>query len=82
LQKQTLNPSCNDKVAGLQTPLLMAAAADPSVDMADRTEVETDGGGSCSEALNGEKPKAYEEFMEQIIKKGRADAIHLPMLPY
>src|SRR5271155_5357409 len=27
------------------------------------------------EALNGEKPKTYEEFMEQIIKKGRADGI-------
>jgi hypothetical protein len=34
------------------------------------------------EALNGEKPKTYEEFMEQIIKKGRADGIQLPMLPY
>ena len=34
------------------------------------------------EVLNGEKPKTYEEFMEQIIKKGRADGIQLPMLPY
>ena len=34
------------------------------------------------DALNGEKPKTYEEFMEQIIKKGRADGIQLPMLPY
>ena len=34
------------------------------------------------EALNGEKPKTYEEFMEQIIKKGSADGIQLPMLPY
>jgi len=34
------------------------------------------------EALNGEKPKTYEEFMEQIIKKGKADGIQLPMLPY
>ena len=34
------------------------------------------------EALNGEKPKTYEEFVEQIIKKGRADGIQLPMLPY
>jgi hypothetical protein len=34
------------------------------------------------EAMNGEKPKTYEEFMEQIIKKGRADGIQLPMLPY
>ncbi len=34
------------------------------------------------EALNGEKPKTYEEFMEQIIKKGRPDGIQLPMLPY
>ena len=34
------------------------------------------------EALNGEKPKTYEEFMEKIIKKGRADGIQLPMLPY
>ena len=34
------------------------------------------------EALNGEKPKTYEEFMEQIIKKGKAEGIQLPMLPY
>ena len=34
------------------------------------------------EATNGEKPKTYEEFMEKIIKKGQADGIQLPMLPY
>jgi hypothetical protein len=34
------------------------------------------------EAINGEKPKTYEEFMELIIKKGKADGIQLPMLPY
>jgi hypothetical protein len=34
------------------------------------------------EAEHGEKPKTYEEFMELIIKKGRADGIQLPMLPY
>jgi hypothetical protein len=34
------------------------------------------------EALNGEKPKTYEEFMEKIIKKGKPDGIQLPMLPY
>ena len=34
------------------------------------------------EILNGEKPKTYEEFMELIIKKGNADGIQLPMLPY
>ncbi|MDE2508946.1 MAG: hypothetical protein KGM43_17205 [Planctomycetota bacterium] len=34
------------------------------------------------EALNGEKPKTYEEFMEKIIKKGQPDGIRLPMLPY
>ena len=34
------------------------------------------------EAMNGEKPKTYEEFMENIIKKGKADGIQLPMLPY
>jgi hypothetical protein len=34
------------------------------------------------EASNGEKPKTYEEFMELIIKKGKADGIQLPMLPY
>jgi hypothetical protein len=34
------------------------------------------------EALNGSKPKTYEEFMEVIIKKGKADGIQLPMLPY
>lgn len=34
------------------------------------------------EALNGEKPKTYEEFMEHIIKKDKPDGIQLPMLPY
>jgi hypothetical protein len=34
------------------------------------------------EALNGEKPKTYEEFMDVIIKKGKPDGIMLPMLPY
>src|SRR4051794_458824 len=34
------------------------------------------------EALNGEKPKTYEEFMDLIIKKGKPDGIQLPMLPY
>ncbi len=34
------------------------------------------------EAMNGEKPKIYEEFMEQIIKKDKPDGIRLPMLPY
>ena len=34
------------------------------------------------EALNGEKPKTYEEFMDVIIKKGKPDGIQLPMLPY
>ena len=34
------------------------------------------------EALNGEKPKTYQEFMDVIIKKGKPDGIQLPMLPY
>jgi hypothetical protein len=34
------------------------------------------------EAINGEKPKTYEEFMDLIIKKGKPDGIQLPMLPY
>jgi hypothetical protein len=34
------------------------------------------------EALNGEKPKSYEEFMDVIIKKGKPDGVQLPMLPY
>jgi hypothetical protein len=34
------------------------------------------------EALNGEKPKTYEEFMEHIIGKGKPDGMQLPMLPY
>ncbi len=34
------------------------------------------------EALNGKKPETYEEFMEQIIKKDKAEGIQLPMLPY
>ena len=31
-----------------------------------------------TEAINGEKPKTYEEFMELIIKKGKPDGIMLP----
>ena len=34
------------------------------------------------EATNGQKPKTYDEFMELIIKKGKAEGIQLPMLPY
>jgi hypothetical protein len=34
------------------------------------------------EAEHGEKPKTYEEFMELIIRKGKPDGLHLPMLPY
>jgi hypothetical protein len=34
------------------------------------------------EVSNGSKPATYEEFMEQIIKKGKPDGIQLPMLPY
>jgi hypothetical protein len=34
------------------------------------------------EVQNGSKPKTYEEFMDQIIKKGKPDGIMLPMLPY
>jgi hypothetical protein len=34
------------------------------------------------EALNGKKPETYEEFMDVIMKKGKPDAIMLPMLPY
>ena len=34
------------------------------------------------EALNGDKPKTYEEFMEVIIKKGKPDGLWLPTLPY
>jgi hypothetical protein len=34
------------------------------------------------EAEHGEKPKTYEEFMEEIIKKGKPDGLWLPMLPY
>ena len=34
------------------------------------------------EISNGDKPKTYEEFMEVIIKKGKAEGIQLPMLPY
>lgn len=31
---------------------------------------------------NGEKPKTYQEFMDEIIKPGKPDGIQLPMLPY
>lgn len=34
------------------------------------------------DALTGAKPKTYEEFMENIIKKGKPDGIQLPMLPF
>lgn len=33
-------------------------------------------------ALNGEYPQTYEDFMTQIIGKGGPDSIALPMLPY
>jgi hypothetical protein len=64
--------------------------ADPLTQAADayRTEVakiakmKVDYDMRMYEASNGEKPKTYEEFMEVIIKKGKADGIQLPMLPY
>lgn len=31
---------------------------------------------------SGEKPKTYQEFMDEIIKPGKPDGIQLPMLPY
>lgn len=34
------------------------------------------------EALNGEKIKSYDEFMDLIIQKGKPDGLMLPMLPY
>jgi hypothetical protein len=34
------------------------------------------------EAANDAKIKTYEEFMENIIKKGKPDGIQLPMLPF
>lgn len=34
------------------------------------------------ETMNDTKVKTYEEFMDQIIKKGKPDGIMLPMLPY
>ncbi len=34
------------------------------------------------EAAEGTKIKTYEEFMEKIIKKGKADGVQLPMLPF
>lgn len=34
------------------------------------------------EALNDQKIKTYQEFMDLIIKKGQPDGIQLPMLPY
>jgi hypothetical protein len=34
------------------------------------------------EALNERKPENYDEFMSAIIKKGQADGIQLPMLPF
>lgn len=33
-------------------------------------------------ALNGEYPQTYEQFMTQIIGKGQPDGLSLPMLPY
>ena len=34
------------------------------------------------EAEHGNKPATYQEFMDEIIKKGKPDGIMLPMLPY
>jgi hypothetical protein len=62
-------------------PLTQAAAAyRTQVAKAAKMRVQMDMG--AYEALNGEKPKTYEEFMEVIIKKGKPDGIQLPMLPY
>jgi hypothetical protein len=62
-------------------PLTQAADAyRTTVAKAGKMRVQMDMG--MYEATNGEKPKTYEEFMEKIIKKGNADGIQLPMLPY
>jgi hypothetical protein len=62
-------------------PLTQAASAyRTQVAKAGKMRVQMDM--AAYEALNGEKPKTYEEFMEVIIKKGKADGIQLPMLPY
>jgi hypothetical protein len=95
--RETLNKTTQD-VRDLKTELANGGVladteiqvADPLTQSADayRTEVakiakmrvQMDMG--QYEALNGEKPKTYQEFMDVIIKKGKAEGIQLPMLPY
>jgi hypothetical protein len=95
--RDTLHKTTQD-VRELKTELANGAVladteiqvADPLTQAADayRTEVakaakmRVDYDMRIYEAMNGEKPKTYEEFMEVIIKKGKADGIQLPMLPY
>jgi hypothetical protein len=95
--RDTLHKTTQD-VRELKTELANGAVladteiqvADPLTQAADayRTEVakaarmRVDYDMKLYEASNGEKPKTYEEFMEVIIKKGKADGIQLPMLPY
>jgi hypothetical protein len=37
---------------------------------------------AANDGVQEPKPLTYDEFMSEIIKKGRADGIQLPMLPY
>ena len=65
----------------LADPLTQNAAAyRTTVAKAGKMRVQMDM--AAYEALNGDKPKNYEEFMDLIIKKGKPDGIQLPMLPY
>lgn len=95
--RETINKTTQD-VRDLKTELANGAVladteiqvADPLTQSADayrttvgklaKMKVEMDM--KAYEALNGEKPKTYQEFMDLIIKKGKADGIQLPMLPY
>lgn len=35
-----------------------------------------------AQSIQDPKPLSHEEFMDEIIKKGKSNGIHLPMLPY
>jgi hypothetical protein len=72
-----------EKGGGTTNPLLASAAAY-------RNSVATIGALAVDKAIQirnaqsirDPKPLSHEVFMEEIIKKGRGDGMHLPMLPY
>ena len=61
---------------------LSAVAGSYRTAVADIAKIRVQSDMNIYETMNDTKIKTYEEFMENIIKKGKADGIQLPMLPY